>query len=370
MRVPFADTAIINTELIHRVTDVLASGRFIGGTEVVGFEERWASYCGASHCVGTSSGSAALTATLKAMLPQGSKVIIPEFSFAATLFSVLEAGMTPVFCPVEATGLMNMNVCKMLVSQLKHVQLHHEKIGIVVVHLYGQRVEIPKALLQNTMIPVIEDACQAHGITLQGMAACFSFYPSKNLGAAGDAGAVVTNNFIIKDAIYRLCNYGDTPGNKYEHTLWGSNQRLDAIQAAVLDAKLPYLDAQNNIRRQQALTYQDVGVPTIATALENYFHLYPIRVFSDDVDYFIDSMSNIGVDIGRHYPYSLPDIYNRTVSETSIATRLADEVVTLPIGPHLSNEQIEFVASSLQRRMFYDDIDGCWQRRPGVTALI
>lgn len=347
MQIPFVDLSNINVDIVDRVVQVIHSGKFINGLEVASFEVAWAKYCDAKHCVATSSGSSALTAAIKSLLPQGSKIVIPEFSFAATLFSVLEAGCVPVFCPVKNTGLMDTDACSNILDDLAGPRSRPgERIGVMPVHLFGQVVDLPKDLFRVNAF-VIEDACQAHGMKALSEIACFSFYPTKNLGAMGDAGAVVTNSELIAEAVYKLCNYGDSRGAKYQHHLWGTNARMDEIQAAVLNVKLRWLDRDNAIRRQQAFKYMEF-IPTIATAEECYYHLYPILIDHRYVDEAHRFLLSKGIEVGRHYPYTLPKIYNRQEYYSGTASLLAAQVVTLPIGPHLNDSQINYVIDVFQ----------------------
>jgi dTDP-4-amino-4,6-dideoxygalactose transaminase len=186
MKVKFAELGIQDDAALADVEVVLKSGRFIGGMYLEEFAEKWAKFCGAKHCVPVASGSAALTASIKALVPPSGAVLLPALSFAATAFSVIEAGCEPIYVDVRPDGLMNLDVAEEAVHRM-HISC------VLPVHLYGQLLEIEyDSALYNTI--VIEDACQAHGVfKLWGDAGCFSFYPSKNLGAAGDAGAVVTN---------------------------------------------------------------------------------------------------------------------------------------------------------------------------------
>lgn len=345
MTIKFADLSIQDPELEQDIHKVLVSGQFINGPFLKKFEEAWASYCGTRYCVGVASGSAALTAALKALdIKAGGLVAIPMLSFAATLFSVLEAGLVPVFVEVDSNGLMNQDI--LLDSGI-------EVDVIMPVHLYGQVLHIKDELLGCT---VVEDACQAHGAfaSLQGMLAAFSFYPSKNLGAAGDAGAVVTNSETFNRFIRAYINYGDYPGEKYVHSEIGTNARMDELQAAILLHKLSRLDAHNAVRRSVAMYYSENGIYSYATVRPNVWHLYPILV--DKPSEFRNRMMVVDIETGRHLPYVLQDLYNggAVLGNSDIARRIAEHVVTLPIGPHIDSYAQEKVIAAVKTIAEYD----------------
>jgi dTDP-4-amino-4,6-dideoxygalactose transaminase len=354
MRVPQARLAVDDVATIEAVTKVLRSGRFIGGDEVERFAERWANYCVTRHCVPTASGSAALAACIRALSTKDDTILVPAFSFAATTAVLWETGRRPVYCDVTPDGLMDWNMAEDLI---KHVQ------GIMPVHLYGQLSVIPD-VIKTKVFYIIEDACQAHGIygggpTLQGDVACYSFYPSKNLGAAGDAGAVVTNRDDIAEYVAMWINYGDRPGHKYEHRVPGTNARMDAIQAAFLNNQLCVLGENNTIRANVVRQYRSEAVMSIATAERCVWHLYPI--LATEPDELIKRMSGLGVEVGRHYPYPLWKVlYDGSDRDFPVADKLAQHVVTLPIGPHVTSADARYVADSLKEVSQMDD-EGMWR---------
>lgn len=355
MEVPFADLRIINNNKISdAVRKVFETGKFINGPYCRMFSEEWAKICGTKHCVPVASGSAALISILKAIRTTVSRhairfAIIPDLSFAATSFSAVEAGLLPLFCRCLPNGLMDQDHCIELLDSYGH----HVSV-VMPVHLYGQMMEIRQEILESAI--VVEDACQAHGVftRLQGIAAAFSFYPSKNLGAAGDAGAVVCNLPGLKLSIEAYINYGDAPGEKYVHDTIGNNLRMDEIQAAVLLMKLDqkFLDVDLSIRECAAVAYRELGVPSIATNKPTSWHLYPILV--EDPPEFQKKFAEVGIQTGMHYPYTLSQLHKQPLECTN-SKLISEHVLTLPIGPHISLEETTYVADSLRKFSHYRD---------------
>lgn len=351
-RVRFAELGIKDESLLKVAENVLKSGEFIGGHVVDMFADEWAACCNTKYCVPTSSGSAALTTTLNLLFDKGSFVLVPAMSFAATVFSVVHAGLIPVYVDVLPNGLMNLDKAREAAGKF-------DVAGIIPVHLYGQWQRIPSDLLDNYI--VVEDACQVHGgfMSLQGAAACFSFYPSKNLGGAGDSGAVVTNKKWLAERIYRYNNYGDPKGEKYRHTVVGVNERMDAIQAAILSYKLSSLEASNEARAHVADMYESFGVTSIACGT-CVWHLYPILVSEPAV--FAKKFDEVGIDVGRHYPYVLSDIVDGTIyGDVEVARNIARHVLTLPIGPHLDTDDVIRVVNELKSFAVFED--NIWRLR-------
>lgn len=348
MRIRLAELGMTSPNMIADVIQVLKSGRFINGPWAQRFGRAWAEVCGASECIPVASGSAALIAVLKQLRnTKSNKVILPDYSFAATAFAVKEAGLEPIYVSVDDRGLMDLKATRAAVREF-------EPLAVLPVHMYGQYLNLGRL---PDEIMVVEDACQAHGITsLQGVAACYSFYPAKNLGAAGDAGAVVTNLKNLANQVRAYCNYGDFPGEKYSHTISGNNLRMDELQAAVLLHKLEYLHDHNQARQTLAAIYQDAGVHSLAKNPTNW-HLYPILV--TDPDEFIGHMAREEVEVGRHYPYRLSSIVPGTEFELNgNSDRLAKHVVTLPIGPHLVGGDILRVVELITKTMKFEA--GLW----------
>ena len=342
-KVKFAEVRITD-ELTHAaIADILRTGKFINGFWVQQFEDLFGECREDHHVAAVASGSAALTVTLRVFgKANAGFVIIPEYSFAATMFSVIEAGYIPIFTEVDSTGLMDIDMLRDKLNTLAPALI----AAIVPVHLYGQRLELPTDILENYV--VIEDAAQAHGVAfpIQGVAACFSFYPSKNLGAGGDAGAVVTSSKEAADKIRAYVNYGNGPGDsKYSHFNHGSNMRMDEIQAAILSIKLKFKTMGVEVMKRQirAVKYASNGVDTLATVEPNALHLYPVMF--RDAPAAVSRFNAAGIEVGRHYPYTLPDIYRgKNKYEPSVhATNLAKFGVSLPMGSHLEFNDIEYV---------------------------
>ena len=253
MDVPFIDLAAMTGEVRAAVSDawrgLLDSNRFIGGEAVDRFESEWAAYCGTTQAIGMANGTDAIQLTLRALgIAEGDEVIVPANSFVATAEAVVLAGATPRFADVDpATLLLNADALT--------AALTNRTRAVIVVHLYGQMVDMDAIgrVAERAGIAVIEDAAQAHGATWRGrsagsvgIAGCFSFYPGKNLGAFGDAGAVVTSDAALAARLRSLRDHGRAGGSHYDHAYLGTNSRLDALQAVVLSAKLARLDDWND----------------------------------------------------------------------------------------------------------------------------
>jgi dTDP-4-amino-4,6-dideoxygalactose transaminase len=358
--IPFVDLArhhaAIERDLRLAVDAVLESGDFVLGARVREFERSFASYCGVGHCVGTASGTAALTLALRAFgIGRGDEVIVPAHTFIATALAVVDVGATPVLCDVhDGTGLIDPESAAEVVSP--------RTAAIVPVHLYGQvcEMELVRALADARGLVVIEDAAQAHGATRGsaragslGDAAAFSFYPSKNLGALGDGGAVCTHHDDVAMRLRRFGNLGQS--HKGEHLEVGSNERLDEIQAAVLSVKLSRLDACNARRRELAALYRE-RLPVDARPLEEdargtcVYHLFPIRV--GDRDWVREGLSRLGVETGIHYWPALhqqPPLRLLAAPRTELhrARAWSEQVLTLPMFAELTADEVEAVSRTL-----------------------
>lgn len=360
-RIKFANLEVTNVHLIDTVTRVLRSGEFVRGQTVLDFEEKWAKACNAKYCVATSSGTMALFSMMKTLRIIGGigekerpLVILPGLSYAATLHAIREAGFDPVYCDVTENGLIDMELCENI------SKTHYDDIYFMPVHLYGQLVNLSHSFLKHATI--VEDAAQAHGVfrKVEGDAACFSFYPSKNLGGIGDGGAIVTDDEAIYTAARLYGNIGDSFTGKYEHSLPGLNLRMDAIQAAFLQAKLELslLDKELKARKRQVNIYKGYGIETLATAQPNGYHLYPILV--NDPASAIKLFNDKNIAIGRHYPYTLPGI-GKDKKHLPNSEIIAKHNITLPLGSHLTRSQIAKVCTNLLR---YFRLDGrIWKQK-------
>jgi dTDP-4-amino-4,6-dideoxygalactose transaminase len=312
--VPFVDLARTHEPLRAEIDEALAgvvdSGAFILGPDVAAFEREWAEYCGAEHAIGVGSGTAAIGLVLEALgVGAGDEVIAPALTFVATVLPALHLGAKPVLVDCEPT------TATIDPSGVEAALTERTKV-ILAVHLYGQPadMDVLREIADGAGVALVEDAAQAHGARYRhrrvgslAQAACFSFYPSKNLGALGDAGAVVTNDPALAEHVRRARDLGQRA--KYEHVLAGHNERLDTLQAAVLRRKLPHLDAWNETRRAAAAAYTealaglDLELPVEAEGREHVWHLYVVR--ADERDRVRDALAEAGVATGLHYPLPL-----------------------------------------------------------------
>lgn len=350
--IPFLDLKRLNSSYGDKIeiaiSRVLNSGWYILGEEVSAFEAEFAAYCETRHCISVANGLDALSLILRAMgIGQGDEVIVPSNTFIATWLAVSQAGAVPV--PVEPLiGTHNIDP-----SQIEAAITRRTR-AIIPVHLYGQPAEMRQIneLAVRHGLKVIEDAAQAHGARCHGLrvgglgdAAGFSFYPGKNLGALGDGGAITTNDDALADNIRMLRNYGSTV--KYHHDVAGVNSRLDEIQAAVLRVKLSSLDEENQRRRTIANLYLSklaglpLELPQIPNGLEPVWHLMVVRSSQRAHLQAALSAANIGHMV--HYPIAchLQGAYkNSSWPELPIATQLQNEVLSLPMAPYLSVEDV------------------------------
>ena len=364
--VPFLDVGASYRELREpldiAVARVLASGWYVLGPEVEAFEAEWAAYCGVAHAVGTSNGLDALRLVLEAWdVGPGDEVVVPSHTFVATWLAVSQLGATPV--PVEPDP----QTLTIDPEQIERAITPRTR-AIVAVHLYGSPADMDAicAVARRHGLPVLEDAAQAHGARYRGRrvgglaeAAAWSFYPGKNLGAFGDAGAVTTDDPGLARRVRLLGNYGSE--RKYVHELAGANNRLDELQAAVLRVKLIHLDEWNARRADVARRYTEalhgttlirLGQPSWADPV---WHLYVVR--SVQRDQLRDALSDAGIATGIHYPvpvHAQPAYAGGEWGELPLATSLANEVLSLPIGPHVDEASVELVVravlSALDRR--------------------
>lgn len=358
MQVPFVNLSRqheeIEGDLRAAFERVLAQGSFTLGPEVEAFEKEFASFVGTADAIGVASGTDALHLTLRAMgVGPGDEVITAVNTFAATAEAIVMCGATPVFVDIEEdTCLLDLDAAERAVSQ-------HTRV-ILPVHLYGQMVDMQRVrhIASQHSLRVVEDACQAHGAKTDGESAgaasdagCFSFYPSKNLGAMGDGGIVTTDDVQISDAVRLLRAHGEDEDRL--HTVSGYCSRLHGMQAAFLRAKLPKLPSWNESRRLSAEIYElelaDTGVitPSVMPGSEHVFHLYVAQV--PDRDAFRSYLGERGIQTGVHYPVPLhlePAFaqlgYAR--GDFPVAERVASQIVSLPMFPHMTEQEVEYVA--------------------------
>jgi dTDP-4-amino-4,6-dideoxygalactose transaminase len=361
--VPFLDLAPAHRPLrgaiLEDISELLESGAFTNGPPVARFEEAFASYCRVDHCVGVASGLDALRLGLIAMgLEPGAEVVVPAGTFVATLEAVTQAGGVPV--PVD---ICDGDYC--IDPAAAAAAIGSKTHSVMPVHLYGQMADMKALGLLG--VPVIEDACQAHGAERDGFragaagaAAAFSFYPGKNLGAAGDAGALVTPDPVVDARMRALREHGQTA--KYVHAMEGWTSRLDTIQAVVLSHKLAELEKWNEERRAAAAYYQealagigDLRLPPVATGSQPVWHLYVVR--TADPESLATSLRERGVGSGRHYPdpVHLTGAYaylGYGAGAFPVAEALARECLSLPMFPGITEQQLDRVAEGV--RAFFD----------------
>lgn len=361
--IPFLDLQAAYTELKIEIDDavhrVLNSGHYILGTEVDAFESEWAKYCGAAEAIGLANGLDALILALRALnIGRGDEVIVPTNTYIATWLAVSAVGATPI--PVEPDELTyNIDV-----TRIENAITSKTKV-ILPVHLYGQPADMDAilGLGQKYNLRVIEDAAQAHGAKYKGQrigahsdAVCWSFYPGKNLGALGDAGAVTTNDPAIAEQIRMLRNYGSRV--KYVNELQGVNSRLDPLQAAILRVKLLHLDTWTERRLDIANRYTSalrgmgLVLPSVPDWAEPVWHLYVIR--SQQRNELQQSLSELGIGTLIHYPippHQQAAYANAQYPENAfpLASQLASELLSLPIGPQLSSQDLIEIIRAIQR---------------------
>jgi len=352
--------ARFRSELIEACTRVIDSGWYISGKEVAAFESEFASYCGVEHCVGIANGLDALTLTIRAwkvlgLLKDGDEVIVPANTYIASILAVTENNLVPVLVEPEEFSF-NLGA-----DGIENAVTDRTKM-ILPVHLYGRICDMPAimGIANKHGLLVLEDSAQSHGATIAGKkagswghASAFSFYPGKNLGALGDAGAVTTNDETLADTIRALGNYGSKV--KYNNLYKGVNSRLDEMQAAMLRVKLRHLDEDTAIRRAVASAYV-LGINNEALQLplesvtdakffsEHVWHLFVIRSKSRQA--LVEHLNEKGVETLIHYP--IPPHKQQAYTEWgdqqfAITERIHAEVISLPISPTMTDEEIESV---------------------------
>ena len=361
--IPFLDLGAafreLKPEIDAAVGRVLNSGWYILGPEVEAFEAEWAAFCGASHAVGLANGLDALTLSLRALdIGPGDEVIVPSNTYIATWLAVSGVGATPI--AVEPDPVThNIDTTRI------EADITPRTRAIMPVHLYGQPADLDPilAIAGRHGLRVIEDAAQSHGacykgrrIGAHGDIVCWSFYPGKNLGALGDAGAVTTDDAALAERVALLRNYGSR--QKYVNEEAGVNSRLDPIQAAILQVKLGVLDEWTNRRREVAAAYTeglaglDLNLPHVPDWADPAWHLYVVR--SPDRDVLQTQLTSAGVGTLIHYPIPphMQQAYKTlglAPDALPIARQLASEVLSLPIGPHLDMEAVEKVVCSIRK---------------------
>jgi dTDP-4-amino-4,6-dideoxygalactose transaminase len=350
-------TRVCRADLQEAIERVLEGGRYVFGKEVDDFEREFAAFCGAEFAVGVASGTDAIAVALQAVgVAPGEEVVTAANTCVPTIAGIEGAGAVPVLADVDH------DTFTLDPAGLEEALTERTK-AVVPVHLYGQCADLNPVLevARAHDLKVVEDCAQAHGAEYAGRragcfgdAAAFSFYPTKNLGAIGDGGAVVTTDPGVAERARLLRNYGER--ERFEHVLRGRNSRLDALQAAVLGAKLPFLEPWNERRREIAGRYtdvlagSDVLAPVEDTGRHHVYHLYVVR--APDRERFRSELAQRGIETAVHYPipvhrqpaYRELDPVGRSLS---VSERLASSIVSVPLYPELTDDEVEYVAQSL-----------------------
>jgi dTDP-4-amino-4,6-dideoxygalactose transaminase len=363
VKVPFVDLKMqyesIKQEIDQAISNVIKDSAFIGGKYVEEFEEAFANYCHAKYCVGVGNGTDALYIALRVLgTGKGDEVITAANSFIATSEAITMTGARVVFvdCDPQTYNIDVQKVSGCITDRTK---------AIIPVHLYGQPVNMLalKGIAEKYGLFLIEDAAQAHGAWIDnqrvgsiGQLACFSFYPSKNLGAYGDAGAIVTNNQDLALRCRMIANHGRV--KKYDHEIEGINSRLDGLQAAILNANLKHLEVWIEGRREKAAIYRNllkdsgIVIPSEIPGGKHVYHLFVVRVPHRDA--VQSTLKEHGIATGIHYPVALPNLkaykyLGYTPDDFPVATRFSEEILSLPMYPELSEVQIEYVCNQLKK---------------------
>lgn len=361
MQVPFLDMRAgyleLKTEIDEAVARVLNSGWYVQGEEVEAFEAEFASYCEAQHCVGVGNGLDALTLALRALnVGSGDEVIVPSNTYIATWLAVNAVGATPV--PVESDpATHNIDPASIAAAITPRTKV------LLPVHLYGQPVDLDPvlALAKQHNLYVVEDAAQAHGARYKGQRigahgdiVCWSFYPGKNLGALGDGGAITTNSEGLANKVRMLGNYGSSV--KYVNEVLGANSRLDPLQAAVLRVKLAHLDEWTDRRREIAGVYLDglagkgLILPHVPDWAAPAWHLFVVRTLERDALQARLTAAGIGTLIHYPIPPHMQQAYadlEFSPDDFPIAQQLAGEVLSFPVGPHMSKQDAGLVTTAI-----------------------
>ena len=363
--ISFLDLKKINlsyeAEFQKKMKSVLENGQFILGNEVKTFETDFAKFCNKNYCIGVGNGLDALILIFKGYiqigkLQKGDEVIVPTNTYIATILAILQADLIPVLVEPKLENYT-------LNPDLIEAKISNKTKAILVVHLYGQLAEmdkINKIANQNKLL-VIEDAAQSHGAFYDEQpnlnAVAYSFYPGKNLGALGDGGAVVTNDAELSKVIYSLRNYGSTI--KYQNDYIGINSRLDEIQAAFLNVKLPYLNAENQIRCSIAKRYlleinnTKITLPFWNFSSNHVFHLFVVRC--ENRDELQSYLKQNGIETMIHYPiapHQQKALENWKHLSFPITEKIHNEVLSLPISPVLTTVEVDFIIQKLNEWTF------------------
>jgi dTDP-4-amino-4,6-dideoxygalactose transaminase len=361
MKIPFVDLKVqyysIKGEIDKAISSVIQDSAFIGGKFVKSFEKSFADYIGVKNCIGVGNGTDALYIALKALeISEGDEVITVANTFIATSEAITMTGTKVVFVDCDK-DTYNIDVDKI------EGAISPKTKAIVPVHLYGQPADMDriKDIAKTHELFVVEDAAQAHGAEYKGQRigtvgdmACFSFFPGKNLGAYGDAGAIVTNNDELERKARMFANHGRM--GKYNHEFEGRNSRLDGLQAAILDVKLKHLDKWTERRRTIAKMYdaslKDIVItPSVLPDVKHVYHLYVIQI--KNRERVKELLAEKGIATGIHYPIPLPFLkaysyLGHKPGDFPVAYFMKDEILSLPIHGNMTDEQVDYVIASLK----------------------
>jgi dTDP-4-amino-4,6-dideoxygalactose transaminase len=364
VQIPFNDIKSgylsIESEINEAIAQVLAGGQFVGGSFVKAFEEQFASYIGVKHCINTGNGTDSLFAMLKCIgVGPDDEVLTPAWSWISTSETISLTGATPVFVDADAAtyNISGSESEKKITSKTK---------ALLAVHLYGQSCDLEKLqfVCSKNNLVLLEDCAQSHGARHQdkmvgtlGSISSFSFYPTKNLGALGDAGCLLTNDDDLAVNLRRFVNHGGL--KKDEHLFEGINSRMDALQAAILCVKLDHLEKWNKRRNTIAQHYQSklgtLDWLTLPTAEENNKHTYHLFVVRckkrNELKTFLETQ---GINTIIHYPTALPfepsySRFNYKLSDFPVAAQLQNEVLSLPCYPEMTDEMVEYICATIKK---------------------
>ena len=349
----------IKSEIDKAIQNVIENSTFIGGEHVAQFETNFSNYVGTDYCIGVGNGTDALEISIEALdMPIGSEIIVPANSFIASSEAVTRSGHRVVFVDIDTESYV------ISIEDLKK-RITPKTKAIMAVHLYGHPCDMDELakIAKEYNLYIIEDCAQAHGAEYKGKRvggigdiATFSFYPGKNLGAYGDGGAIMTNNLELSTQCRKIANHGRTA--KYDHDFEGRNSRLDSLQAAILNVKLKYLDGWIDKRIQVADKYlleldgvEDITLPVKQDWAKQAYHLFVIRTNKRNELQLYLTENNIQT--GIHYPISLPKLkaydYLGQANEQMLANSSDTSLLSLPIGEHLSKEDVERVIFAIKQ---------------------
>jgi dTDP-4-amino-4,6-dideoxygalactose transaminase len=361
--IPFSDlagtTAEVREEVERGWLRLLDTNAWVGGSAGTEFEADFARYCGTSHAVGVANGTDALHLVLRALgIGPGDEVLVPANTFIATAEAVVLAGARPRFVDVDPDSLL-------VTPEAVADAVTPRTAAVLPVHLYGHVVDVVglTSVAKRHGLALVEDAAQAHGATRDGVragsagvATGFSFYPGKNLGAFGDGGAVTTSDPALAATVRSMANHGRSDTDRYHHTNIGTNSRLDALQAVVLSAKLRRLDEWTAMRRAVVAAYRervaDLPLRLVEpdAGVESAWHLLVARVA--DRDRVRDDLEGLGVQTGIHYPIPCPEqpaFASFADGPTPVASATAREIVSLPLHPHMTVDEVDVVCEALAK---------------------